>query len=253
MTRRQLLQLLLTAPALRCASQEDVARVARLTARPAKPTKSGAVGKVVPLGLGNGARDGVVYAAPDADRVSRPLLVLLHGASGSGARILARTQSQIAMPGVVIVAPDSRGVTWNVAHASVGPDVRFIDDALRSIFDRYPIDRARICVAGHSDGASYALTLGITNGDLFRQVMAFSPGFLAVEAPSFVKPRIFLAHGREDEILSFESSGHHIATTLERSGYDVTFRPFHGGHALKPEVVREAIAWWTRPGILSSS
>jgi predicted esterase len=244
MTRRQLLQLLLAAPALRCASNDDVAHVARLTARPGTPATSGAVGEIVPLGLGHGARDGVVYAAPDADRVSRPLLVLLHGANGSGARILSRMQSQIATPGVVIVAPDSRGVTWDVVRDGVGPDVRFLDDALRAIFDRYPIDRARVCVAGHSDGASYALTLGITNGDLFRQVMAFSAGFLAVKAPSDAKPRIFLAHGRQDEILSFEASGRHIATMLERSGYDVTFRPFDGGHALKPEIVREAMAWW---------
>jgi predicted esterase len=34
---------------------------------------------------------------------------------------------------------------------------------------------------------------------------------------------------------------------LERSGYDVTFRPFDGGHALKPDIVREAISWWSLP------
>jgi phospholipase/carboxylesterase len=244
MTRRDLIKLLLAAPALRCASGEETSSVGRLAARPGKPTKTGAVGEVVPLGVGNGARDGVVYAAPDADRVSRPLLLLLHGASGSGAWSLGRMQSQIATPGVVIVAPDSRGITWDIVRGGVGPDARFIDDALRAVFDRYPIDRARVCVAGHSDGASYALTLGLTNGDLFPQVIALSAGFLAVKAPSSVKPRIFLAHGREDEILSFEASGRHIAMLLERAGYDVTFRPFDGGHALKPEIVREAIAWW---------
>src|SRR6266542_2362529 len=246
MTRRDLVKLLLAAPALRCASGEEMAQVGRFTARPGKPTHAGVVGEIVPIGLG-GARDGVVYAAPDADRVSRPLLVLLHGANGSGARILSRMQSQVATPGVVIFAPDSRGITWDVVRDGVGADVHFLDDALRAVFDRYPIDRARVCVAGHSDGASYALTLGITNGELFPQVMAFSAGFLAVKAPSNVRPRIFLAHGRDDEILSFEASGRHIAAMLERSGYDVTFRPFDGGHALKPEVVREAISWWSLP------
>jgi phospholipase/carboxylesterase len=258
MTRRDLLKLILATPILRCASGEEVAHVGRLTARPAMPTRDGAVGSVEPLGLGGAERDGVLYAAPDGDRVSRPLLVLLHGATGSGAHILSRLQSQITMPGVVIAAPDSRGATWDIVRTGLGPDVVFIDDMLRAIFDRYAIDRAHIAVAGFSDGASYALTLGLTNGDLFRHVMAFSPGFLALKKPSSVRPRVFVAHGLEDEILAFDESGKRVATTLERGGYDVTFRPFDGGHTVKPEVVRQAMAWWSlpvppRPAILPPS
>jgi phospholipase/carboxylesterase len=246
MTRRDMVKLLLAAPALRCASGEETASVARLAARPGKPAHAGVAGSVVPLALG-AERDGVVYAAPAADGAPRPLLLLLHGATGSGARILSRVEDEISVPGVVIVAPDSRGKTWDIVRAGVGADVRFIDDALRAAFDRYAIDRNRLCVAGHSDGASYALTLGITNGDLFPQVIALSPGFLAVKAPSRVRPRIFVAHGRDDEILPFETTGRRIATSLERSGYDVTFRPFDGGHMLQPEVVREAMSWWSLP------
>jgi len=87
-------------------------------------------------------------------------------------RILSRMQSQIATPGVVIVAPDSRCITWDVVRDGLGPDVRFLDDALRAVFDRYPIDRRRVCVAGHSDGASYALTLGTGRGPSVRSTAA---------------------------------------------------------------------------------
>ncbi len=31
---------------------------------------------------------------------------------------------------------------------------------------------------GFSDGASYALSLGVPNGDLFTHIVAFSPGFM---------------------------------------------------------------------------
>jgi poly(3-hydroxybutyrate) depolymerase len=40
------------------------------------------------------------------------------------------------------------------------------------------VDPQRICVSGFSDGASYALSLGLANGDLFTHVAAFSPGFM---------------------------------------------------------------------------
>jgi predicted esterase len=247
MTRRDILKWIVAAPLLRCASGEEAVHAGRLSARPSKPTHDGAVGKVEPLGLGGAERDGVVYAAPDGDRASRPLLLLLHGATGSGERILARMQSQITTPGVVIVAPDSRGTTWDVVRSGLGPDVAFIDAALLAVFDRYAVSSARIAVAGFSDGASYALTLGLTNGDLFRHVMAFSPGFLALKSPSNVRPRVFVAHGREDEILAFDESGRRVAATLQRGGYDVTFRPFDGGHTVKPDVVRQAMAWWSLP------
>ena len=35
-----------------------------------------------------------------------------------------------------------------------------------------------MCASGFSDGASYALSLGAANGDLFTHIAAFSPGFM---------------------------------------------------------------------------
>ena len=59
---------------------------------------------------------------------------------------------------------------------------------------RYAFDPAHIAVGGFSDGASYALSVGITNGDLFTDVIAFSPGFMA-PARQQGKPRLFISHG----------------------------------------------------------
>ena len=245
MTRRDLLKLFLAAAAVRCASSED--DPLRLAARPAAPSGQGPAGSIDPLGLG-GARDGAVYAAPTAAiGAPRPLLLLLHGAGGSGKRILTRIQPDVATHGVVILAPDSREPTWDLVRGAAGPDVRFIDGALRAVFARYAIDRNRIAVAGHSDGASYALTLGLANGELFSHVIAFSPGFLALQHTSRERPRIFIAHGRADEVLSFDTTRQRIVAPLERAGYDVVFHPFDGGHTPKPEVVREAMSWWSLP------
>jgi phospholipase/carboxylesterase len=236
---------LLALPALRCATERP--DPLRLTARHTAPTQRGPSDAVVPFGFG-GARDGILYAAAD-EGAPRPLLLLLHGAGGQGARIFMRVQPGIPpIHGLVVVAPDSRGPTWDIARSAAGPDARFIDDVLSNVFDRYAIDERRIAVCGHSDGASYALALGLTNGDLFSHVLAFSPGFLALKTPSKSKPRVFIAHGRDDEILPFHDSGERIAATLQRSRYDVTFRPFDGGHSLKPEIVAEGLAWWSLRG-----
>ena len=189
----------------------------------------------------------VVYVHPNAT-APHPLLLLLHGAGGKGERIFARMQDDLkTVPGLVVVAPDSRGRTWDIADSEAGPDVQFIDGVLRNVFGHYAIDGHRIAVAGFSDGASYALALGLTNGDLFTHVMAFSPGFLAVQHASPAKPRVFIAHGRDDDIIPFAHGGQHIAAQLRDSNYDVTFRAFDDGHTVRREIVAEAMKWWSLP------
>ncbi len=44
---------------------------------------------------------------------------------------------------------------------------------------RCPVDTTRLAVGGFSAGASYALSIGLANGDLFGHVLAFPPGFMA--------------------------------------------------------------------------
>ncbi|GJD66696.1 alpha/beta hydrolase [Methylobacterium frigidaeris] len=97
----------------------------------------------------------------------------------------------------------------------------------------------RITVAGFSDGASYALSLGLANGDLVRDVLAFSPGF-AAPARRQGAPRIFISHGRQDPVLPFERCGDRLAAALVQSGYDVAYRPFNGGHVVPTEIAEAA-------------
>src|SRR4029450_7443821 len=87
--------------------------------------------------------------------------------------------------GVVLVAPDSRHpTTWDlIAEGRPAPRVPFLDLVLDAVADRLDLDTGRLAVGGVSDGASYALSLGICNGDVFAAVLAFSPGFLVAPGP----------------------------------------------------------------------
>jgi phospholipase/carboxylesterase len=62
------------------------------------------------------------------------------------------------------------------------------------------VDAGRLAVEGFSDGASYALSIGLTNGDLLTHVVAFSPGFASPVAYTG-KPPVFVSHGTHDEVL----------------------------------------------------
>jgi len=149
--------------------------------------------------------------------------------------------------GMVLLIPDSRGNTWDVMLSGFGPDVAFIDRALRFTFDRCRIDPARVALGGFSDGASYALSLGVSNGDLFTHLVAYSPGFMHTENPIVGLPRVFVSHGTSDPILSVTASRDDIVPTLRGAGYDVTYTEFAGGHTVPAEISEAALDWLLEP------
>ena len=214
----------------------------RLSARPGAVTGTAEPG-ITGLNFG-GFRDAVLLV-PAGYNASQPvpLMVLLHGAGGLGSQVLQRFIELADELGVAILAPDSRGSTWDrIATGAFRGDVTFINRALENVFSRVAVDPARIACSGFSDGASYALSLGLTNGDLFTRIVAFSPGFAA---PSDLHgtPPIFVSHGTGDTILPIDATSRQIVPQLTDMGYGVRYREFNGGHAIPTAIAREGMEW----------
>lgn len=231
----------------------DTAKVGRLSARPGKPTvEPSAVRGVQKLGLG-GRRDGLLYV-PESYRADRPapLVVMLHGAGGNADHALDPLLKLADEAGLLLLAPDSRGPTWDLILGDYGPDVAFIDQALAHVFERYAVDPERIALEGFSDGASYALSLGLANGDLFHHLIAFSPGFLAPPGQQG-EPRLFISHGTQDTVLPIGPCSRKVVPRVERAGYKVRYREFEGGHSVPPRIAREALDWFIAQADTSTS
>lgn len=224
-----------------CSGSEPQASDGRIPARPRPPTKPSVSG---PLGLGAG-RDAILQLPRDA-KGPVPLLVLLHGAGGSAGGILRRLGSFAEEAGVAVLAPDSRGPSWDAIGGTLGPDVTFLNRALEKVFDTTAVDAARISIGGFSDGASYGISIGLFNGDLFRRVLAFSPGFF-VGGVARGKPRFFISHGTADQVLPIDRCSRIIVPALQRRAYEVTFRQFDGGHEIPPNIAKEGMRWLLNP------
>jgi phospholipase/carboxylesterase len=196
------------------------------------------------LGLDSG-RDGLLYVPPgyDAAAEKAPLALMLHGAGGNARSGISHFLDLADAAGLVLLAPESRGRTWDVLAGGYGPDVAFIDRALGQTFDRLAVNAGRLAVVGFSDGASYALSLGLTNGDLFTRVIAFSPGF-AAPAVRRGKPPVFVSHGTRDRVLPIDRCSRRIVPRLGREGYEVRYREFDGPHTVPSTVAREALEWF---------
>ena len=212
----------------------------RLNTRHSAATEPTAPG-THPLGLRK-ARDGVLYLpAQYKPDTPIPLVLLLHGAGGTGAGITQRFRTYADELGIAFVAPDSAEVSWDRADR-LTRDVAHIDAALAVAYRRINTTPDRVRIGGFSDGASYSLSVGLTNGDLFGRILALSPGFID-PARRRGKPEIYVTHGVRDQILAIDRTSRRIVPVLERAGYTVHYHEFDGRHETPTEICRPAFMW----------
>jgi phospholipase/carboxylesterase len=202
-----------------------------------------------------GGRNGLLYIPP-GHAGPLPLLILLHKAGGSVSEWFGGGGSYAPYAdrgGFIILAPESPGQSWATGPKNWGYDYLAINRALEEAFAGCAIDRNRLAIGGFSDGASYALSLGLANGDVFSYMIAFSPGFIVkarargrIGSNNEVRiPLVYIAHGASDNVLPIATTSRIFVSQLRKNGYNVEFREFSGGHHLSRQVGDQAMSWLT--------
>lgn len=202
-------------------------------------------GRARRLGLGDGDRDGLLYP-PIGYKPGEPmpLLVLLHGAGNTSLSVQYSLPHADAL-GFIVLAPDSRDErTWDSILGIWGPDLEFIGEAMKYAKRKCAVKDDRIGLGGFSDGASYALSMGIGNGDVFSRILAMSPGIMQPAAVRG-KPKIFISHGLSDRVMPIDVTSRKFVPRLRNLGYDVTYREYEGRHQLPAPIAREAFEWFS--------
>jgi predicted esterase len=205
----------------------------------------------LPVGISRLSHGAYAYRPKHSSQRPAPLIVLLHGGGGTANPFVQRFTKVADRHGAILVAPQSAGPAWDVVLAAqgrgtVGIDASRIDQVLAELFAKTAVDPQRIVLLGVSNGASYALSLGLGNPQLFRGVIALSPGFAF--PPSKVDPsqRLFVAHGRRDTMLPADNVRQRILPVLERAGSIPRMRWFNGGHEIDPATVEEGVSFALR-------
>jgi len=223
----------------------DPSLFGRLSFTPAEPIEG-------PLPAGrnhlhiSAKRDAVLFVPVGISALEPvPLFVMFHGAGGFPEKVLPFLEARAERDKFLILAPHSMYATWDIVIGGSGPDLERLQQALVEVTSHYRIDNRRVAFAGFSDGASYALSIGITNGDIASHVIAFSGGFMSVFMQEGA-PEIFIAHGLRDEQLPIETSGRANAGKLKAAGYDVQYVEFDGLHVIEPDVVSMAVQFFLK-------
>lgn len=195
------------------------------------------------------------YRPAGAASSPRPLVVLFHGAGMSARNFLDGARAEADRCGCLLLAIQSSGATWDtiglVSAASkngratrdqlFGADTERVEQALSVALRAADADRRSVVLAGFSDGASFALSLGLANPAIFRGMVALAPGFHLEPASINPRQRLFIAHSPTDSILSFERTRDDTVASLKRAGFNIRFEPFDGGHRIDKAVLAQGL------------
>lgn len=196
------------------------------------------------LGISDNDRDATLYVPKSyKPGTPMPLVIMLHGFSGWGDN-QRRLFSLAEELGFIVLAPESRDITWGKEVPGFDQDVRYIGAAFRHVGSLVNIDFDRVALGGQSDGAGYALTMGLAYGDTFNHLIILAGGGLIEPLRRQGKPKIFIAHGVKDATMPIDKSGRKNSALLKKDGYSVTYREHDGGHGTPLDVTREAMLWF---------
>lgn len=188
------------------------------------------------------------YAYVPADLTGpAPLIVLLHGAGGDARNFIDEFKRQADERRLILLSVQSNGRTWARRKPQDDEaDVANIKAAISGLAARVPFEPERTTVLGFSDGASYALSVGMAYPDLFRTIVAFSPGYAFAPRELDTDQRIFIAHSRRDPILPAENT-RQMVKGLERAGFTPEVHWFNGGHEIDPQLKKAAFDFALAP------
>ncbi len=208
-----------------------------------------------------------VLLTPDEIEPGReyPLITVLHGAGRQDEMLIKGCKGEAERRQALFLIPRSLHMTWDLIAlgvpggaaldpaagepTSARPDLDFLEYAYDLIYRRFPVDAERQALLGYSDGASYGLSLGLSNPDIFRAVMAWAAGFLALDGAAIPdgarKPLVYLEYGSHDELFPFEQVAVPMRENLRAAGYDVSFHVDEGGrHWPSSSFQDEALDWF---------
>lgn len=155
----------------------------------------------------------VLHMPRPARRGPLALVVLLHGAGGTGRRIAASTgfSAEADRRGFVAVYPDGVDGEWHDGRGSDAiDDVGFVRSLLDTLAGELPVDARRVYAAGISNGAMFAQRLGCDLPGRFAAIGAVAGAMPAAVAARCAggPPMSFIGfNGTADQLVAFDGGG----------------------------------------------
>ncbi len=179
---------------------------------------------------------------PGAPEGPRPLIVVLHGYGGRVAQNAEVYRKVARELGAIVAAPaavrrdrDGRGFSWTFRDESEWWVLR----AIEKVSARHEIDTERLILAGFSQGANVALSVGLKYPERFVGLLPVAGHYEAhlMPVPAGRGPRVYLLIGQKDP---FAATFVEAESDFRRGGLEVRLRMVPGlGHSFPRRATTE--------------
>ena len=205
--------------------------------------------------LESGPGSAILLTPDEIDPERRyPLFTVLHGAGRQDEMLAKAYRNEPEKRQAFFLIPRSVAPTWDLIASEGREDLDFLEYAYDLIYRRFPIDPLQQVLVGYSDGASYAMSVGLCNSTSFAALIGWAAGFIVLDPPTAEqfevgipepKPRIYLEYGTHDELFDFDTVAIPNRDRLMGAGFDVTFSVDEGGrHWPSGTFHLEALDWY---------
>jgi phospholipase/carboxylesterase len=198
--------------------------------------------------FGEGERGAYWLYVPETyapDRAS-PLVVALHGGSGTGRLFLWSWLRDARSRGAILAAPTSIGGTW--ALMGDDPDTPNLARILDAVRSRWSIDSGRLLLTGMSDGGTFTYVSGLDAASPFTHLApaaaAFHPLLLQMaDAHRLRGLPVHITHGALDWMFPVELA-RQAHRALARAGANVTYREIDDLSHTYPREINATLLDW---------
>ena len=183
------------------------------------------------------------YYSPDQ---AMPLVMALHGGSGTGRSFLWSWLRDARSRGVILVAPTSVAGTWSLMEPDVDtPNLVRILDFIRAT---WTVDDTRLLLTGMSDGGTFTYTSGLEADSPFTHLAPVSAAFHPLLAEMLDMDRvrglpIHIVHGALDWMFP-PTMAREAQRALTSAGANVTYREIDDLSHTYPREMNAAILDW---------
>ncbi|KYG67766.1 serine esterase [Bdellovibrio bacteriovorus] len=207
----------------------------------------------------------IYIPAKEKSQGKSPVIIALHGV-GSNEKDLAELASSLdprfavlSLRAPLVMGPES--FAWfQVRFTAEGPlhnreeaesSRLLLKDFIHQLKSHPEVDSRKIVLLGFSQGTIMSLSLGFTEPELIRGMVAIGGRTLQEVSQGVVPdgtvtstPRVLLMHGLHDNKLPlFHAEA--TAETLKKAGFAFNFKTYNAGHEISPEM-RDDISEWLK-------
>ena len=177
--------------------------------------------ETISIKAGKDQRELILYTPQDTRR-DVPVVLVFHGGGGgaewmaSKSRKLTRTFTEAGYAVAYMNGSSPRDGeklrTWNAAHCCAYAQRQNIDEAsyinaaIGALDRKIGIDRTRIFLVGHSNGAMLSYRVAGQMKDVPRAIAPISGAIFADQPSIHTRTSIFMYHAKDDEVLSYSGN-----------------------------------------------